>query len=75
MPDCPAKTEVARQTEDIAMLTTSLNQLTTTAQVLAERQKGLGNLIRLQIEHNMEISNIKQLMNDLKASFGKARSD
>ncbi len=72
MPDCPVKTEVASQAEDIAMLTTSLNELTTTVRVLAEGQKGLGDLIRSQIEHNMEISNIKQLMSELKTGFGKS---
>lgn len=66
MSECPMQASVERNTSDIKTLTASVTELVSTVRVLAEGQKHLGELVRSQVEHNLEITTIKQTLRDVR---------
>lgn len=73
MPHCHLKPSVEKNTQDIQALTKSLVELATSVRALAEGQKDLGDLVRSQVEHNVEIQSLKQRVRDLHEVMNKAQ--
>ncbi len=72
MSDYQLKPAVDKNTQDIQALTKSLVELAASVRVLAEGQKDLGDLVRSQVEHNLEIQSLKQSLRDLHGVMNKA---
>ncbi len=73
MSDYQLKPAVDKNTQDIQALTKSLVELAASVRVLAEGQKDLGDLVRSQVEHNLEIQSLKQSLRDLHGVMNKAQ--
>ncbi len=66
MPTYASKASVEKNTRDIQALAASLAELAASVRVLAEGQKDLGELVRSQVEHNVEISTLKQNLREIQ---------
>jgi predicted RNase H-like nuclease (RuvC/YqgF family) len=66
---CVLKPKIEENSRDIQTLKNILSELTTSIHVLAEGQKNLSEVIRLQIQHNMEIQSLKQSTNQLEETL------
>jgi hypothetical protein len=66
---CSLQSSVEQNTRDIQALTASLAELAVSVRSLAEGQKSLGDLVRSQVEHNIEIQAIKQDLRDFQEIF------